>query len=72
MNKLDEAKINLKTVLNRLEKLVESKLQQADQVHVDQEIISKIAQSEQKISELNNLLNEKDDEINYLREQNHQ
>jgi len=72
MNKLDEAKINLKTVLNRLETLVEAKLQNFDQIQINNEVVEKISSLEKQIENLKVDLKEKEDEINYLREQSHE
>jgi len=69
MNKLDEAKINLKNTLERLEKVVSKKLvHKKDSVALDS--FNKVKALEAETAQLQTTLKDKKDEINYLREQN--
>ncbi len=69
MNKLDEAKLNLKKTIEKLEKAVDTKL-----VHSKNspavEAINKIKSLNDEVGNLSKTLDDKKDEINYLREQN--
>ncbi len=69
MNKLDEAKINLKKTIERLEKAVDKKLiQQKDTPAL--EVAKKMQGLQDDLSKKLTELEDKKDEINYLREQN--
>ena len=69
MNKLDEAKINLKKTIEKLEKAVEKKLiQQKDTPAL--EVAKKMQGLQEDLSKATSELDDKKDEISYLREQN--
>jgi chromosome segregation ATPase len=72
MNKLDEAKINLKNSLARLEKIIEERSKTNVLNDISAELQEKINQLEVKLEEYKNVVKEREDEILYLREQNHQ
>lgn len=69
MNKLDEAKINLKKTIEKLEKAVDKKL-----IHKKDtpalEVVKKMKSLQEDLSKTQTELDDKKDEINYLREQN--
>jgi phage shock protein A len=70
MNKLDEAKINLKNTLERLDSVVAKRLQHANSNSTAAEVARRIQLLEQEIINLKSTLDDKNDEMNYLREQN--
>lgn len=69
MNKLNEAKSNLKSVLERLEKVVEKNLLEKEGT-LASEVSNKMKTLQKTNSELESDLGDKDDEIKYLREEN--
>jgi hypothetical protein len=69
MNKLDEAKINLKKTIERLEKVVEAKLIVSKNSPAV-EVMNKMKTLQDDMSKLTTDLDDKKDEITYLREQN--
>lgn len=71
MNKLDEAKINLKSVLKRLEEVVDAKLAEgADKGSLATEVADRIKTLEGDILNLNNDIKDKKEEMDHLREEN--
>ncbi len=69
MNKLDEAKINLKSVLERLEKSVELNLKEKKGT-LASEVSGKMKEIEQENVKLLTQIKDKSEEIEYLRENN--
>ncbi len=69
MNKLDEAKINLKKTIEKLEKAIDRSL-----VHSKNspaiEVVKKVQTLQEDLGKLTTELSDKKDEIEYLREQN--
>jgi phage shock protein A len=70
MNKLDEAKRNLKNTLERLDSVVAKKVQYANSNSTAAEVAKRIQSLEQEVVNLKSTLDDKNDEMNYLREQN--
>jgi chromosome segregation ATPase len=69
MNKLDEAKINLKEVMDRLNRAVDKKLIHSKNTPA-LEVAKKVQALQEDLGKVNSELDDKKDEINYLREQN--
>jgi predicted nucleic acid-binding Zn-ribbon protein len=69
MNKLDEAKINLKKTLEKLEKAIDKRIISSKST-VAIEVMNKINSLQEEVNTVSHLLNDKKDEIEYLREQN--
>jgi chromosome segregation ATPase len=69
MNKLDEAKINLKKTIEKLEKAVDKKLIHAKNSPAV-EVLNKVNALQDEVNKLSQEVDDKKDEINYLREQN--
>ena len=71
MNKLDEAKVNLKSVLQRLEEVVESKINSIENTSdQDNEKTQELSDLKSKLEGLEKKVSDYEDEINYLRENN--
>ncbi len=69
MNKLDEAKINLKKTIEKLEKAVDKKLVVTKSTPA-LEVMNKVKALQDEVSKLTTEVDDKRDEIIYLREQN--
>jgi len=69
MNKLDEAKINLKKVIERLEATVDKKLV-VTKGSPAAEVMDRIRSLQEEVGKLSTEVDDKKDEIKYLREQN--
>ncbi len=69
MNKLDEAKINLKKTIERLEAAVDKKLIVTKNSPAS-EVMAKLGGLQEEVNKLSTDLDDKKDEIKYLREQN--
>jgi chromosome segregation ATPase len=70
MNNLDQAKHNLKSVLNRFESTIE-KLSKESKGEIASEVANRINKLTEENKKLNSDLKDKIEEIEYLREQNH-
>ena len=69
MNKLDEAKINLKEVMERLNKAIDKSLIVSKNSTVAA-ATTKMQGLQEELAKLHTEIDDKKDEINYLREQN--
>lgn len=69
MNKLDEAKVNLKSVLERLDKVVDKNLQEKHGT-LASEVSNKMKVLEEESSKAKSEIKDRDDEMKYLREEN--
>lgn len=69
MNRLDEAKINLKKTIERLEVAINKKLVVSKNSPAA-EVMNKMKGMQEELSKLTTDIDDKKDEISYLREQN--
>lgn len=69
MNKLDEAKINLKNTINRLEAAIDKKLVVTKNSPAA-EVMGKLKLLQDEVNKLSHDVDDRNDEIKYLREQN--
>ncbi len=69
MNKLDEAKLNLKKTVERLEKAIDKKLVHSLNTPAI-EVMNKVKSLQEEVGRLSTEVDDKKDEITYLREQN--
>ena len=70
MTKLDEAKLNLKTVLEKLDSSIEKGHLSSDPEQVDKNLRNQLKSLEEQKLDLEKSLKDKDEEIEYLREEN--